>query len=206
MSKKAGYELDFSFPPGWIQLPVLDNKKAFSNDKNVEAWSVKQAQAMLGTGATQERLEHRARELATVTYGARARNAMYGLAFYTPSSPGPVALLDVKRLIPDRTYPDLTFEVLRELYAKPTADTVGNVDEEQVDLPSGPALRVHSKRVELGDPTGQGTVMEGVTHIIRPLETGDALVMVMTWAAVQASDRLAAMADAIADTVKITPA
>jgi hypothetical protein len=48
MSSKPGYDLDFSFPPGWVQLPVLENKKSFSNDKKLQAWSAAQAQAMLG--------------------------------------------------------------------------------------------------------------------------------------------------------------
>jgi hypothetical protein len=206
MSKKPSYELDFSFPKGWVQLPVLENKKAFSNDKKVEAWSMAQAQTMLGAGATQEQLEHRARELAALTYGARARNDMYGLAFYPSGSPGAVALLDVKHLIPDRQSETLTFDDLRELYAKHSADTVGDVDESQTELPSGPALRIHRKRAEGGDPTGQGTIMEGVTYAIRPPGMDDAIVMIMTWAALQFGDRLAMMADAIAKTIKVRPA
>ena len=77
-------------------------------------------------------------------------------------------------------------------------------DAQQVDLPSGPALRVHRKRAQPADPTGQSVVSEGVTHAIRPPGIDDAIVMIMTWAALQLGDRLAKMADQIAATVKIT--
>jgi hypothetical protein len=140
-----------------------------------------------------------------LTYGARARNDTYGLAFYPASSAGPVALLDVKHLIPDRGSAALTFDDLRGLYGKPSADTIGKIDETQTELPSGPALRIRRKRVEAGDPTGQGTVMEGITYAIRPPGMADAIVMVMTWSALQFGDRLATMADAIAATFRLTP-
>jgi hypothetical protein len=206
MSTKRKYELDFSVPQGWIQLPVLDDRKAFRHDKKVETWSMEKARAMLGPDASPAGVTHRASELAKLTYGSRARGAMYGLALYPTSSAGLIAILDVQRLVPDRTYPELTFDVLRELYAKHSADTVGDIDEMLADVPAGPALRIHRERVEAADPTGQGTLIEGVTLAIRPPGTNDAIVMVMTWAALQLGDRLAAMADAIAETVRVTPA
>jgi hypothetical protein len=91
MSTKASYGIDFSFPPGWVELPVMADRKALRHDRKLQAWSLKHARTMLGADAAREEVEHRAKELGTLTYGARARNATYGLAFYTPSSPGPVA-------------------------------------------------------------------------------------------------------------------
>jgi hypothetical protein len=91
------------------------------------------------------------------------------------------------------------------LYAKPSADTIGDIEEKRVNLPSGPALRVQRKRAESGDPTGESFVMEGVTYAIRPPGIDDAIVMVMTWRALQLGDRLATMAEAIAKTVKLMP-
>ena len=46
--------------------------------------------------------------------------------------------------------------------------------------------------------------MEGVTWAIRPPGWNDAIVMIMTWIALPAGDRLAVMADDIAETVKVT--
>jgi hypothetical protein len=163
---------------------------------------------MLGEAADRDQREQRTRQLASATYAARAREAMYGLVFYTmPTAPGPLAFLDVMRIIPDRrTYPELTFEVLHKIYAEPGADSLGGIDEQQVELPSGPALRVRRQRAEPGDPTGQSTVMEGVTYAIRPPGITDAIVVTMTWAALAYGDRLATMADAIAQSVQVTPA
>jgi hypothetical protein len=203
MSKDPGYELAFSVPPRWVRMPVLDNRKVLRHDRKVTAWSRQQAQAILGDGAPPGQLEQRATELAGLTYEARARGAMYGLALYAPPPDGLAAILDVKRLVPDRTYPELTFDVLRRLYAEPTADTLGDIEEKQVDLPSGPALRVHRKRAEPRDPTGQSLIIEGVTHAIVPPGIGHSIVMIMTWAALQLGGRLAEMADTIAATLEI---
>jgi hypothetical protein len=183
MSTKRSYGIDFSFPPGWVQLPVLDNRKAVQRDRKLDAWSAQQARKMLNE-PPEEQLTLLTRQLTSLTYGARARGAMYGLALYPPTVSHLVAILDVKRLVPDRQYPEITFDVLRELYAKYSADTVGDINETQADLPSGPALRVHRKRVEAGDSAGQGTLMEGVTLAIRPPEMDDA-IMIMTWTDLQ---------------------
>lgn len=205
MSKNPGYSLDYSVPPGWVQLPVRENRKTLRHDRKVETWSRERARAMLGASATADHLTQRATELAKLTYEARARGAMDGLALYPPRIDGLVAILDVKRAVPDRTYPELTFGALREVYAKPSADTMGDIEQQQVDLPSGPALRIHRKRAEPADPTGQSFVTEGVTYAIRPTGTDDAVVMIMTWGALPLGDRLTAMAAAIAETLKITP-
>ena len=46
--------------------------------------------------------------------------------------------------------------------------------------------------------------MAGVTYAIRPVGIDDAIVVTMTWAALQYGERLAAMADAIARSVRVT--
>jgi hypothetical protein len=207
MSKnKAGFDFTFSIQEGWVQLPVLDNPDKFAHDRKVQAWSERQARAMLGEDAGPDQLRERTGQLAASTYAARARDATYGLVlFSTPTAPGPLAFLDVLRGVPDQhVYPELTFDALREVYAGDSADTLGAIDTQQVELPSGPALRVRRQRAEPGDPTGQSTVMEGVTYAIRPPGIDDAIVVTMTWAALQYGDRLAKMADAIARSVQVT--
>ena len=115
-------------------------------------------------------------------------------------------MLDVKSYAPDRENPVVTLDLLEEIYAAHSVDTVGDIETARVDLPSGPAVRVRGKRVEERDPTGQGTLMEGVTHAIRPPGFDGAVVAIMTWTAIQLGDRLAEMADAIAKTIRVTPA
>lgn len=162
---------------------------------------------MLGPSADARQLHERAAELTRLTIGSRARHALYGLAFYPPNASGLIAILDAKRTVPDRkVYPELTFDVLREVYARRTPETVGDIEVSQTDLPSGPSLRVRSKQVDAPDKNGQGILMEGVTHAIRPPSMDDSVVITMTWTALQLGDKLAEMADAIAKTVRVTPA
>jgi hypothetical protein len=61
-------------------------------------------------------------------------------------------------------------------------------------------------RVEDADPAGHGTIVEGVTHAIQPQTIDGAVVATMSWTALQLGDKLAEMADAIAQTIRVTPA
>jgi hypothetical protein len=83
---------------------------------------------------------------------------------------------------------------------------VGEVASSRADLPSGPAIRVRGKRVEEPDPSGSGTISEELTYAICPPTLADALVVTMSWTALQLGDKLAEMADAIARTIRVTPA
>lgn len=206
MSKDPSYRLTFGFPKGWVQLPVLNSNKVLQRDKALEAWAADQARAMLGPDSDKDRVRQRAAELTRLTIGSRGRHAMYGLAFYPSGAAGLLATLDVKRVMPDHTHPELTFDVLQELYAERSAETVGDVEVGQADLPSGPALRVRIKRIDQADAQGQGLLIESVTCAIRPPGLIDAVVATMSWTALQLGDKLAEMADAIAQTIRVTPA
>src|SRR5581483_1622949 len=67
MSRKPRYDLDFSVPRGWIQLPVLENKNELRDDRKLRAWASTRARQMLGTGAAPDQLDRRTQELATLT-------------------------------------------------------------------------------------------------------------------------------------------
>lgn len=105
----------------------------------------------------------------------------------------------------DRASRRADHRVLQELYAKRSAETVGDVEIEQTDLPSGPALRVRGKCIEQADEQGQGLLMEAVTCAILPPGLADAVVATMSWTALQLGDKLAEMPDAIARTIRVTP-
>jgi hypothetical protein len=201
---KSEIKIGLSYPPGWIQLPVGTSKK-LEGDKQLDAWAKNTAGAML-LDASAEAVSERARQLVHLTVGCRARHDRSGLAFYPKSADGMVAMLDVMSFAPDRDHRVLTLDLLAEIYARPAADTVGDVHSTRVDLPGGPAIRVRSMRVEEPDPTGHGTIMEGVTHAIRPPGFDSAVVATMSWTALQLGDELAEMADAIAQTIRVTPA
>jgi hypothetical protein len=203
--KKAGFDFKFSIQEGWVQLPVLDNPDKFAHDRKVQAWSERQARAMLGEDAGRDQLRERPTSWPHRPTRPGPATPHTGWLYSMPTAPGPLAFLDVLRGVPDRhVYPELTFDALREVYATDSAGTLGAIDTQQVELPSGPALRVRRQRAEPGDPTGQSTVMEGVTYAIRPPGINDAIVVTMTWAALQYGDRLAKMADAIARSVQVT--
>jgi hypothetical protein len=197
-------KIGLSYPPGWIQLPVGTSKK-LEGDKQLEAWAEHTASAML-PGASPEAVSERARQLVHLTVGCRARHDRSGLAFYPKSADGMVAMLDVMSFAPDRDNRVITLDLLADIYTRPVADAVGGVYSTRVNLPSGPAVRVRSMHVEEPDPTGHGTITEGVTHAIRPPGFDSAVVATMSWTALQLGDKLAEMADAIARTIRVTPA
>jgi hypothetical protein len=204
MSRRSNMNIDLAYPPGWVQLPVGMSKK-LERDTELDKWATETAQDML-PGAPAEQVSKRAGQLSHLTVSCRARKDRTGLAFYPPSGEGLVGMLDVKSYGPDRQNPEITLDLLEHIYAKDSADTVSDIETSRVDLPSGPAIRVRSKRIEEPNPTGQGILTEGVTYAIRPPGFDSAVVTTMTWTALQLGDRLAAMADAIAKTVRVTPA
>jgi hypothetical protein len=198
MSKDPGWKLSMKYPAGWIQLPTGGHDKP-------DRWAGQKARETLGAQAPPERVKARAEDLAKTTYGARARNDWYGLVFYPPSASGIVALLDIKAYHPGREYRTMTLDVLEEVFGGPSADTVGDAVVDREQLPGGPAVRVRRIRAEAADPAGQSTLIEGVTHAIKPPGIDGAVEVTMTWTALQLGDKLAQMADAIARTIRITP-
>ena len=54
MTDHPSYRLSFSYPQGWLQLPVLDNAKAWERDKAPESWAEQHAQTMLGQRASED--------------------------------------------------------------------------------------------------------------------------------------------------------
>jgi hypothetical protein len=205
MSTNPGYDITFGFPEGWVQLPVTNSTKV-KHDKELERWAAGTAPRTLGGNATPEQVARRARDLVELTVGCRLRKDWYGLLFYPRSAAGLIAALDIERYVPSRKYPQINLEVLKGIFGREAADTVGEIVSSRTDLPSGPALRVRSKHVEDPDPTGLGTISEELTYAICPPTLTDALVLTMSWTALQIGDKLAEMADAIARTIRVTPA
>jgi hypothetical protein len=199
MSKDPGWKLKMSYPHGWIQLPTGGRDKP-------ERWAEGVARETLGAQGSAERVSARVSDLTRLTYGARARNDWYGLAYYPSFAPTLVALLDIKAYVPGREYKTMTLEVLEEIFGGPSSDTVGDAAVEREQLPGGQAVRVRRMRVEEGDPTGQGTIIEGVTHAIKPPGIDGAVEVSMTWTVLQLGDKLAEMADMIARTIRVTSA
>ncbi|HEX3514976.1 MAG TPA: hypothetical protein VHT26_13335 [Trebonia sp.] len=155
--------------------------------------------------AARDAVAARAADLVRLASDARARNDWYALAFYPSFAHGLVASLDIKAYVPGREYRTMTLDALEEIFGGPSADTVGEAVVSREELPGGHAVRVRRMRVENSDPTGDGTLVEGVTHAIQPQGIDGAVVATMTWTALQLGDKLAAMADAIARTIRVTP-
>jgi hypothetical protein len=205
MSKSPGYDITFGFPEGWVQLPVTNSTKV-GHDKELEHWAAGMAPLTLAPSASPDQVAQRARDLVELTVGCRLRKDWYGLLFYPRGTTGLVAALDIERYVPSRTYPEMSLEVLEGIFGRQSADTVGEIASSRADLPSGPAIRVRGKRVEEPDLSGLGTIREELTYAIRPPTLTNALVVTMSWTALQHGDKLAEMADAIARTIRVTPA
>lgn len=205
MSTNPGYDITFGFPAGWVQLPVTNSTKV-KHDKELERWAAGKAPLTLAGSASPEQVAQRVRDLVELTVGCRLRKDWYGLLFYPRGATGLVAALDIERYVPSRTYPQMSLEVLEGIFGRRSAETVGEIASSRADLPSGPALRVRSKHVEDQDPTGLGTMSEELTYAICPPTLADALVITMSWTALQLGDKLAEMADAIARTIRVISA
>ena len=204
MSKETDFDIKFSYPEGWVQLPVTGSGEVPEHGIELEQWAADTARATLGPDAPPDLVQERATELAGLTMGSRARQAWYGLAYFPAGAPGLVALLDVLRLVPDPDYPEITLDLVQGMYAQDSADTVGELETSRTELPSGPAVRIRAKQLEGRDPAGRGTLTEGVTHAIRPPGTRDAVITQMSWTALPLGDQLAEMADAIAGSIVVT--
>jgi hypothetical protein len=137
-------DIQMAYPPGWVQLPVAASSST-GRDRELDAWAAGKAREMLGEKAPAEDVSQRARDLAELTIACRARRDRYGLAYYPPGQPGLIAMLDVKELTPSREHGQISLALLQQIYAQRTAETVGDIESSEVDLPSGPALRVRRK-------------------------------------------------------------
>jgi len=204
MSRNPGWKLTMSYPEGWEQLPTTGKDKA-------DLWVEQTARSTVGRQgspdglAARDAVAARAADLTRLASAARARNDWYALAYYPSFARGLVACLDIKAYVPGREYRTMTLDALEEMFGGPSADTVGKAVVSREELPGGPTVRVRRMRVEDADPTGNGTVIEGVMHAIQPQGIDGAVVAAMTWTVLQLGDKLAAMADAIARTIRVTP-
>jgi hypothetical protein len=194
--------ISMAYPPGWVQLPVAASVK-IEHDADLEMWAKDKAAELLVPDGMPDTIAQRARELTQLTITCRARKDRYGFAFYPPGAGGLAAILDVEVLTPSRKHKQITFPLLEEIYASYTPQTVGDIEPSKTDLPSGPALRVRRKQIEEPDAQGQGPLTESVTYAITPLGFTDSVVMIMTWTSIGPGDELAAMADAIARTIRV---
>jgi hypothetical protein len=205
MSRNPGWKLTMSYPEGWEQLPTTDKDKAGLWVEQTARNTVGRQGAPDGPAA-RDAVAARAADLTRLASAARARNDWYALAFYPSFARGLVASLDIKAYLPGREYRTMTLDALEEIFGGPSADTVGEAVVSREKLPGGPAVRVRRMHVEDADPTGHGTLVEGVTHAIQPQGIDGAVVATMSWTALQIGDKLAEMADAIARTIRVTPA
>lgn len=76
-----------------------------------------------------------------------------------------------------------------------------------VDLPPGPAVRIHALDAEPDEPVGSGAdlpVVESVTHIL-PLGPRPAVMLTTSWAALLAAGQLVEDADRLASTLTVQP-
>jgi hypothetical protein len=195
--------IDLAYPPGWVQLPVGWSKQ-LEPDKRLSDWAADKARSLLGPKASPQHIAKRTDDLAALTITCRARRDRSGFAFFPDDQPELIAMLDVKRMTPE--HDEVSFDSLKEIFASYTPAVVGDIESSMMDLTSGPALRVRRKQVEEPDEHDQGTLTESVTYAIRPPGFGSAAIMIMTWTLIEVGDELAAMADAIAKTIRISPA
>jgi hypothetical protein len=103
--------------------------------------------------------------------------------------------------------PDL--EALVEALQEPRPEDINGREVTTVELPVGPAVRLHVIYEAYGGETDEGVqepmVLEGVDHFIPVPQRTDMLLLSCTTPSVSVSDQLLPLFDAIAATVELEP-
>ncbi|WP_413757648.1 hypothetical protein [Streptomyces sp. MMBL 11-3] len=130
-----------------------------------------------------------------------ARQEALCAALLAPQDGGVAAFYCVRELrgVPPQS---LRLDVLRAEAENAEGPFFRPPEISEVELPLGPALRVH--RLEPTDPdAGSGSVLEGVAHYVLPRAHSTALECRLLWGALGLGEELGRMADELADSVRL---
>lgn len=202
------FAIKIAHPPGdgWVQLPMDKPKRpglftaTHGKDKTLAQWATITALELLGPETDNEPVRVYAEQLAGLAAAARERDIYLAYVRMLGSAEVPAANVEVSVFRTSRAYPVLTLDTLEELYAKRDRETA-SLEVGRVDLPAGPAVRLH--RAWQGGDDPSDTVVS-VTYICRPPEIKNAVVYTMSWLIDNDDPELAQYADDLATTLRIT--
>ncbi|MEV6313633.1 hypothetical protein [Streptomyces sp. NPDC051776] len=180
-------------PDQWLMLDLARDKS--------DAWALELARRHLGEGAA-DTLRHALAGYLTQAAETALSNGAMSAAVLAPVGGPPVAFLQVREMrIPVESWQVEALRAEAELIEGPF---FREPQTSSVDLPLGPAMRVH--RVEPIDPDSDSTgVLEGVAHYVLPSQCpGVAIELVMIWHTPGLGGVLEEMADRIAASALLT--
>jgi hypothetical protein len=202
------FAIKIAKPPGdrWVQLPMDKPKRPglFTStrggkDKDLAQWAAITALELLGPETANEPVRAYAEQLAGLAAAARERDIYLAYVRMLASTWVPAANVEVSVFRTSRASPVLTLDTLEELYSKRDAATA-RLDVSRVQLPAGPAVRLHREWQGGDDPSD--TVVS-VTYVCRPPEIKNAVVYTMSWLIDNDASELTPYADNLATTLRI---
>jgi hypothetical protein len=196
----AGWIPELKAPPHTLWLPIADKRP-------LKELGRKAALNILGLGTPEDQMEKFARVIRDGTEGFRWRGAMMGGLIFFPdyNRLPPIADVEISGAFP-RGEPDRpgSLEYYREKLGTPDKNTVGPIEVTDLQLPAGPAIRIHRrfwpKQIKWY-PTSH--LWEEVIFAVRPPEITDTVLVSVSWVEFAFSEALIKAADAIAPTLEI---
>ncbi|MEU6257715.1 hypothetical protein [Streptomyces sp. NPDC047043] len=184
-----------------VALPALQNWLVLDlATEDPEAWARALADEHLDSGARAEWREAFAADLLWY-WGAARRQGALCAALLAPADGAVMASYTVRELkVPPES---LSVAAFRAEAAWAEGPFFGEQDLDEVDLPLGPALRVH--RLEPTAPdSDSGGVLEGVAHYVLPSHHPTALECRLLWSTLGFGEELEKVADELAQSLRLT--
>jgi hypothetical protein len=189
---------DLKVPQHTLWLPV-------ASDKPLKELGAQAALNVLGMGTPQDRLDQFARVIRDGTKNYRDRGVMMGGLIFFPdyNRLPPIANIDVSGGHSRDPGRPSSLDYYREQLGSPDKNTVGPIEVTDVQLPAGPAIRVHRRfwPNQSWDPVAHQ--WEEVTFAVRPPQITDTVLVTVAWVEFKFSADLIKAADAIAPTLTI---
>ncbi|MCM1972670.1 MULTISPECIES: hypothetical protein [Streptomyces] len=192
-------------PDDWrecrVDLPAAHNWLVLDlRCEDPEEWALGLAAEHLG-GETDERLRTAFAEDLLWYWGAAVRQGALCASVLAPRNDAIIASYSVRELrVPPESLSLAAFRAEAELAEGPYFGGVLGLTE--VELPLGPALRVH--RQEPTDPeSDRGVVVEGVAHYVLPVRHATALECRLLWTSLGLGEELTKVADELADSLRL---
>jgi hypothetical protein len=171
-------------------------------------WAERKCAELLGPKATDKTrrlfIETVAEDIVT---GRKSASQMYaGLVFYPDFNRyPPICDVDVDGFSPAPGDPPVDLQSFRRTNGMPQKNTIGDIEITEVELPAGPALRIHERREQKIAHFGGHMIGESILYAVRPFGIPDAVTLMVTWMEPQFQSMVTKMTDAMAQTLKIVP-
>ncbi|MFF3844810.1 hypothetical protein [Streptomyces sp. NPDC002328] len=178
-------------PHNWL---VLDLQRT-----DQEAWAGKVAGEHVAADACSEVRDAFAADVLWYRDSALRQGALCA-ALLVPADSAVIASYTVRELKVSREF--LSVEALRAEALRSEGPYFGGQRLAQVELPLGPALRVHRQEPTAPDSDG-GTIVEGVAHYIVPREHSTVLECRLLWSNLGFGEELLKMAEELAESVRL---